>query len=155
MEPLMDDLNIQANYTSAGEHEITAERNNRTIGECIRMAYHSLPYAALPPTMTKHSAMVVTNQLNYFPAKGGISKFLSPHVIMTQKPLDYNKHFQISFGAYVQGNQDNYPTNTHSSHMIDGIYLRPQCNKQGGHELMDIITRRVITRNIVIELPAT
>ena len=153
METIVDDLDIYPNYTSAGEHESTAERNNRTIGERIRTLYHLLPYKALPGTMLRHMAMHVTQQLNYFPAKGGISKYYSPHVILTEQPLDYNKHCQVPFGAYVQGNQDNLPTNTLAPRTIDAIYLRPMNNKQAGHEIMDVNTGRVITRNTVHEIP--
>ena len=155
MEEVADELDVKMNYTSKGEHVPEAERNNRTIGERIRATYHNLPYKAIPKVMLKYLAMVSTQQLNLFPAKGGISQYFSPHVIMTGKNLDYNKHCQIPFGAYVQANQENTPTNTNAPRTIDAIYLRPLDNKQGGHELMNLQTGMVITRNRVWEQPVT
>ena len=80
---------------------------------------------------------------------------MSPHMIMTHQNLDFNKHCQIPFGAYVQGNQDNNPTNDNSPRTVDAIYLRPLKNKQGGHEIMNLQTGKVITRNVVKEYPIT
>ena len=39
--------------------------------------------------------------------------------------------------------------------MLDAIYLRPAQNQQGGHELMDLNSGKLITRNIVHEIPVT
>jgi hypothetical protein len=53
-------------------------------------------------------------------------------------PLDFNKHCQIPFGAYVQANDEPSPLNTPHAHTLDAIYLRPMSNIQGGHELMNL-----------------
>ena len=109
----------------------------------------------IPKVMLKHLGMVSTQQLNLFPAKGGLSEYLSPHMIMSKKNIDYNKHCQHTLGTYVQANQDNDPTNTQAPRTIDAIYLRPMNNIQGGHEVMNLATGNVITRNRVWEQPAT
>jgi hypothetical protein len=84
MERVSEEFNVEMNYATAGEHVPEAERNNRTIQERIRATYHNLPYAMIPKTMLKYLAMISTAQLNYFPAKGGISPYFSPHTIMTK-----------------------------------------------------------------------
>ena len=155
MDDVADDLDVKMNYTARSEHVPEAERNNRTIGERIRATYHNLPYKAIPRIMLRHLAMVCTKQLNYFPAKGGVSSYLSPHVILTSRDLDYEVHCQVPFGAYVQVNQENIPTNTPAPRTIDAIYLRPMSNKQGGHEVMNLATGQVITRTKVWERPVT
>lgn len=155
MERVSDELNISINYATAGEHVPEAERNNRTIQERIRTAYHNLPYAMIPKVMLRYLAMISTEQLNYFPAKGGISPYFSPYTILTGKTIDYNKHCQMSFGAYVQANNEPSPTNTNAPRTIDCIYLRPFPNSQGGHELMDLRSGRVITRRRITEIPVT
>ena len=132
-----------------------AERNNRVIAERFRAYYHMLPYKKMPKIMTRYLAMVVTQQLNLFPVKGGISEYYSPHVILGGAPLDYKKHCQIAFGASVQACNQNDPTNTNAPRMIDAIYLRPLQNAQGGHELMDLNSGRYITRHFVTEIPVT
>ena len=155
MDDISDDLGATMNYTSKDEHVPEAERNNRTIGERIRAAYHRLPYRVIPKLMMRTLAMISTSRLNYFPAKGGISPYYSPNMILTQRKLNYEKHCKIPFGAYVQANQENNPTNSNAPRTIDGIYLRPMTNQQGGHEIMNLQTGLKITRNKVWEVPLT
>jgi hypothetical protein len=109
----------------------------------------------MPPVMLKYLAVVCTNQLNMFPAKGGISDYLSPHVILTGKNIDYTKHCQVPFGAYVQCNNKNNPTNSNAPQTLDAIYLRPATNLQGGHKVMNLATGQVLTRPRVREIPVT
>ena len=98
---IQDDLGITLNSASAQEHVPEAERNNRTIKERFRAMYHRLPYTNLPKVMIKYGAMEAAAKLNYFPTIGNISSYYSPRVIMTQQPLDFNKHCSIPFGVYV------------------------------------------------------
>ena len=81
-ETVADDLDVIMNYTNAGDHVPEAERNNRVLQERVRTAYHRLPYKAIPKTMLKHLTMISAEQLNYFPAKGGISAHFSPYAII-------------------------------------------------------------------------
>ena len=156
MDQVSDDLDVKMNYTNAGDHVPEAERNNRTLKERIRATYHRLPYKAIPRLMIRYLAMVCTSQLNLFPAKGGVSSYYSPRMIVSQTNLDYNKHCRIPFGAYVLANHESNPTNTVATRALDVIYLRPNnANEQGGHELMDLNSGRFITRARVKVLPVT
>ena len=155
MDPVADDLNIKMNYATANEHVPEAERNNRVIKERIRAEYNALPYSKIPKLMIIKLAETVTDKLNWVPAKGGLSPYYSPHVILTKRPIDYNKHCQYSFGAYVQASNENDPTNTNAPRTIDAIYLCPTQGKQEGHELMDLRTGKLITRRRVTVLPVT
>ena len=76
-DDVMDDNNIELDVVPQGEHVPEAERNNRTIGECIRVTFHRLPYRMIPKVMLKTLAVVSCRQLNYFPAKNGVSEYLS------------------------------------------------------------------------------
>ena len=93
--------------------------------------------------------------LNLLPAKGGISAYLSPHTIITHRVVDYDCKLAISFGAYVQANQDNSPTNTNLPHTLECIFLGPTTGKQPGYHLLNLATRQVIVRPKVRELPIT
>ena len=155
MERVNDDLDVNMNFTNAQDHVPEAERNNRTIKERIRAAYHRLPYKALPRIMIRYLAMYQVNQLNLFPVKGGVSAYYSPRMILNQENLDYAKHCSVPFGAYVQANHETNRTNSNATRTLDAIYLRPAQNQQGGHELMDLNSGQVITRNIVHEIPVT
>ena len=140
MEQVQDELNINMNFTNAGDHVPEADRNNRTIEERIRVAYHHLPYKVLPRVMIRYLAMVSTDKLNYLPVKGGVSPYFSPQMIVGQTNLEYEKHCSVLFGAYVQASHDTNPTNTNEQRTVDAIYLRPYKNIQGGHEVMDLHT---------------
>ena len=155
MEKVSDELDVTMNYTNAQDHESRAERNNRTIKEAFRTALHRTGYAVIPKIMIQELAELVTERLNMFPAKHGISQYYSPAVIMNRRPLDYTKHCQHSFGEYVQAGQQNDPTNTTIERTIDAIYMRPNDNQQGGHRVMNLNTGKIITRNKVITIPLT
>ena len=83
MDDIADDMDVVMNYATTDEHVPEAERNNRTIQERIRAAYHNLLFKVIPKVMLKHLAMVSTEPLNMLPAKGGVSPYLSPHMILT------------------------------------------------------------------------
>ena len=74
---------------------------------------------------------------------------------MKHQSLDWNKHCRYEFGTYVQANQDNLPTNTNAPRTIDAIYLRPCWDCQGGHELMNLETGELVTRQYVTPILIT
>ena len=86
-------------------------------------------------------------------SKHDISKTYSPMTIVTGKSLDYDKHLQHEFGTYVQAHTKNDPTNQMTKRAIDGIYLRPNRNRQGGHIVMNLTTDQAITRNKADAVP--
>jgi hypothetical protein len=155
MEKVEDDLDVDMHFTNAQDHVPEAERNNRTIKERIRAAYHRLPYKAIPRIMIKYLAMIQANKPNLFPVKGGVSNYYSPRMILNQTNLDYTKHCVVPFGAYVQANHESTKTSSNVTRTLDAIDLRPAQNQQGGHELMDLNSGQLISRNIVHEIPVT
>jgi hypothetical protein len=96
-----------------------------------------------------------TKKLNYFPPKGGTSKYFSPRIIMTKKVLDYEKHCKIPSGMYVQAHEENNQKNSLKARAIDGIYLRFVSNTQGGHDIMNLSTGQIIRRRQVSMVPMT
>ena len=44
------------------------------------------------------------------------------------------------FGTYVQAHMENTPQSSMTERSIDGIYLRPNNNMQGGHFIMNFST---------------
>jgi hypothetical protein len=69
--------------------------------------------------------------------------------------LDYDKHCAVPFGAYIQANHETNQTNSNAARTTDAIYLQPVLNIQGGHELCDLNSNRVITRARVSQIPVT
>ena len=155
IEPVQDKLNATMNFANPGDHVPEAERNNRTIKERIRAAFHRLPYKAMPRVMIRYLSMECTSKLNIFPAKAGISPYYSPRILLNQRTLDYKKECQVPFGAYVQAHNQPTYTNSNAPRTLDAIYLRPAQNMQRGHELMDLTLGLVITRANVTEIPVT
>ena len=155
MERVKDDLHVKMNFTNALDHVPEAERNNRTIKERIRAAFQRLPYKAIPRVMIRYLAMTQTQQLNLFPVKGGISPYYSPATLLGLPTLDYTKHCQVPYGAFVQANHETNQTSSNITRTLDAIYLRPATNMQGGHELMDLNSGHVITRARVTQIPVT
>ena len=67
-------------------------------------------------------------QLNYFPAKRGISKHYSPRMIMHQENLDFDHYFIHVLGEYVQLHEDENIKNNNASRALDSLYIRPAAN---------------------------
>jgi hypothetical protein len=155
MDRIKDGLDCEVNHTTAGEHVPVAERNNKTIKECVRVGYHRLPFKHMPKELIQELAITSTDQLNFFPVKGGISSYYSPRMIMKQENLDYEKHCSIPFGSFVQAEYEIKKLNTPQSRRKDAIYLRPVQIDQGGHMCMDIHTGYRFQTHKVMVLPMT
>jgi hypothetical protein len=76
-------------------------------------------------------------------------------MILNKMNLDYTNHCVVPFGAYVQANHESTKTSSNVTRILDAIYLCPAQNIQGGHELMDLNSGQLITRNIVHKIPKT
>jgi hypothetical protein len=142
---------------NAQEHVPEIERSHQVIKERARAMFHRLPYQALPKLALKILVLDSTMKLNFFPPKGGISSTLSPRMILHKVNLDYTKHCAIHFGSYVQALDDPPPAkkNTLAPRAIDGFYIRYQDSSQGGHQILDLRTQLVITRQTVQIIPVT
>ena len=155
MNKIKDNLNVNMEYPASSDHVPQAEQNNRTIGKQVCTGYHRLPFSKILKVMLRYLSMILTAQLNYFPAKGGILKYYSPYMILNKQKLDYKQHCTIAFGAYVQANQDNTPLNDLQGQTLDGIYLQPLFGRNAGHEIMNLKTGAVVIQACVWEIPIT
>ena len=105
--------------------------------------------------MTRHATMIAAANFNHFPAKGGVSSYYSPHVILGKKPLNHAKHCKHNFGSHVQGFHENNPTNTQHQRTVSGIYLRNVPSSLSSHEIVNLETDLVNKVVKVTELPIT
>ena len=96
-----DKWDVEINFSNPGEHVPDIERGNRTLQERFRVQLYWLPFEALPRVMIRYLPLRITRDQSLFPKDEGISKYFSPHVLLTQKQVDYNKEFQFSYGDYV------------------------------------------------------
>ena len=154
-EPIEDGMGITMDYCAAKEHVPEAERNNQTIKDRSRVAYYRLPYRNIPKIMIQTMVLESTRKINLFPAKGGVSAYYSPSMIMNHEVLNYKRHFEVPFGSYVQGHIQPQKTNTMVARTKDGIYLRPILTARGGHILLNLTTKREITCTKCDVIPLT
>ena len=155
MDPVCDDMGIKMEYAPVGDHVPGVERNNRVIGETVRSLYHMLPYKNMPKVMWQYVGEVAAWLRNLIPASNGVSEFWTPFTIMHGKFASYEKHLKIPFGTYVQANQENTQKNSMAARALDAIYLRPRLDRQGGHEVLNLNTGKVIVRPRVWRIPIT
>ena len=121
MDPVKDMMGVEMHNLPAGDHVPQAERLNWVIGERVRAMYHDLPYNNLPEIMWKYLTMIATDSLNWFPAKGGVSTYYSPHTILWQWQLDYKTDFVAPFGSFVQAYEERNPKNNNTPRTIDAV----------------------------------
>ena len=153
-DAMMDDMGIVVVPTTAGGHEPTGERNNRTIKERMRVSHARMPYSAIPRIMTEMLGERVAETLNYFPAKGGISTHYSTQQIVEHKNVNFKRDCVAEFGAYVQG-FGGTSDNTMTPRVVEGIYMRPTKTLRGGHKILNLNTRKPVSRPGVVVLPIT
>jgi hypothetical protein len=75
----MNNVNPQENIPEV-------EKNNRVIKENFRVVFHSLPFKKIPKIMVQILTMDCAKKFNFYPARGVISPYCSPRMILHQKP---------------------------------------------------------------------
>ena len=72
---------------------------------------------------------------------------------MHQTSLDHGKHCKCAVGSHVQAHDEPDPKNTQQARTRDCVCLRPASSAQGGHELLDSHSKRVVTGSDATEAP--
>ena len=153
--PLRTDLlnmGIAANFATRNEYVPEIERHHRVIKERAHACPHTLPFEVLTRLLLVEMVNNCVLWLNMFPAKGVITN-ASPRNLMTGIKLDYNKHFRLQFGSYVQVHDEPSLTNSSNTRTIGAITLGPTGNLQGGYKFLNLRTGKKITRRNWTHLP--
>jgi len=87
--------------------------------------------------LVKYPVTEAARNLNLFPNKHGVSNYFSPRMILHQENIDYNCHFKLAIGDYVEVHDDKYHKSTTPPHTLDCLYIRPTSSKQEGNELLN------------------
>ncbi|CAJ1968480.1 unnamed protein product [Cylindrotheca closterium] len=101
--------------TAAGDHEPTAEQNNRTLKERVRVALARLPYKVVPKVITECLGHPAAELLNVFPQKDSISSHFSPQQLIDNVNINYKSDMVAELGQYV------HAIGTHSSNSMEHI----------------------------------
>jgi hypothetical protein len=136
---------VEINTTAVREHVGEIKRFIRTIKEHSRALMSDLPYNILPRQVTIHLVYFAVLLLNSLPAAAGVSKKYSPHKIVLDRKLNFDKHCKATFGSYVEAHNDPTITNTMRPCTFSGIFLGPTGDCQGTHKVFDINTGVVKT----------
>jgi hypothetical protein len=141
------------NPANAQEHEPRAGKNNRHVKERFRAAFHCLPFNRFPRIMMQALGSECALKMNWLAPSEAVSQIYSPHAILKRRKIDYVKHCQVPFGAYVQAHNEPDPLNSMLPRTLDCIYLRAVESQQGGHELVYLHTGKMINRRKVTRMP--
>ena len=154
MNPVCDEMNTTMNYTTTGEHQPHAERNNRYLKERIRTKFQRMPFKEVPKIITRRVCQHTTERTNWYPPKGGISSHFSPHKILEQRDINWEHECAAEIGSFVHawGHDTN---NSQKCRVIEGIYLGPTKGLQEGHEILNLQTGKPVTRRKIQEFPMT
>ncbi|CAJ1941828.1 unnamed protein product, partial [Cylindrotheca closterium] len=94
-------MGVTIDPTAAGDHEPTAERNNRTLKERVRVALAQLPYKVVPKVITECLGRQAAELLNVFPKKDSISSHFSPQQLIDNVNINYKSDMVAELGQYV------------------------------------------------------
>ncbi|CAJ1965952.1 unnamed protein product [Cylindrotheca closterium] len=123
-DDMLDDMGVTIEPTAAGDHEPTAERNNRTLKERVRVALARLPYKVVPKVITECLGRQAAELLNVFPQKDSISSHFSLQQLIDNVNINYKSDMVAELGQYVHaiGTDSN---NSMEPQSIEAIYIEP------------------------------
>ena len=142
---------ITLNTLSCDEHVPEDERNVRTVKDQVRSVLTNIPFTKVPDHIIIEIFLGQVFWWNSFPNKYGVSKTMIPRHIMYGLKIDYNNHYRIACGQYVQTHEK------HGKNMIEctvvTIAIQPTGNRQGRYYFYITLTGRHLNHRAWTELP--
>ncbi|CAJ1954075.1 unnamed protein product [Cylindrotheca closterium] len=153
-DDMLDDMGVTIDPTAAGDHEPTAEQNNRTLKERVRVALAQLPYKVVTKVITECLGRRAAELLNFFPQKDSISSHFSPQQLIDNVNINYRSDMVAELGQYVHaiGTDSN---NLMEPRSIKAIYIEHTKGQCTGHQVLSLNTKEMISRLKVVALPVT
>merc|ERR1712086_528409 len=143
-------LHATLHITSRDEHVPEVERYNRTVKERVRGNHAMLPFQHLPPVFVIEMVYNAVFWRNMFALNRGVSKTQSPSEIVLNCRLNYNSHYKVEFGEYVQTHEEH--NNDMTARTLGAIATRPS-NDTGSYYFISLQTGRRINRRSWTSLP--
>jgi hypothetical protein len=150
-----DGLDVKMNFASAQDRTPEAERNNWTIKEQRNPSACCQRLPRAPWTMIRHLAMNEVSQLRLLPVKRWILRCRSPCAMLSQSNLGSARHCTVLCRVCAQANHDAARTESNNTRMLDAAHLRLAQSQQGGREILDLSSGKLVTWSAVHETPAT
>ena len=91
--------------------------------------------------------------IKYFPATQGISRKISPHEIVLERSLIFERDAKVIFGLYAETKKDAVITNKNRGRTFLGILLGTTVNIQGTQNFIDIKTGAIKKCRTIQNLP--
>ncbi|CAJ1962548.1 unnamed protein product [Cylindrotheca closterium] len=135
-DDMLDDMGVTIDLTAAGDHKPTAERNNRTLKERVRVALARLPYKVVPKVITECLGRQAAELLNVFSQKDSISSHFSPQQLIDNVNINYKSDMVAELGQDVHaiGKDSN---NLMEPQIIEAIYIEPTKGQRTGHRRVE------------------
>ncbi|CAJ1935843.1 unnamed protein product [Cylindrotheca closterium] len=131
-DDMLDNMGVTIDLTAAGDHEPTAEQNNRTLKERVRVALAQLPYKV----------------------KDSISSHFSPQQLIDNVNINCKSDMVAELGQYVHAIWTD-SNNLMEPQSIEAIYIEPTKGQRTGHRVLNLNTNKMISRPKVVVLPVT
>ena len=82
MEELIDQWDVDINFSNPGEHVPDIKRDNKTQQERFRVNLYWPPFKIIPHSMIHYLNLQIAKNCSLFPKKNGISRYYLPHTIL-------------------------------------------------------------------------
>ncbi|CAJ1946452.1 unnamed protein product [Cylindrotheca closterium] len=99
-DDMLDDMGVAIDPAAAGDHEPTAERDNRMLKERVRVALARLPYKVVPKVITECLGRQAAKLSNVFPQKVSISSHFSLQQLIDNVNMNYKSDMVAELGQY-------------------------------------------------------
>ena len=128
-------------------HTEKVERVRRTTKKVIRGLAHVLPFRRVPTLIARRLMEVVARNLNYFPAKNGISDSLSQLSTVVEVPLSGTRSHLLDFGARSKIFEDNsWFQNLNKIRFMPTINLGQSLHRKSRKTLMSLKAEKSFCR---------
>ena len=114
-----------------------------------------LPYKTYPMSLKRAIVENAALNMNILPHPDGVSRSLSPHVLVTGFQPTFQAHGRVAIGTYCQIHDHPNVTNTETSRTTGGIALGPGHDRGGSYHFLSLRTGKKILRSHWTELPTT
>ncbi|CAJ1966093.1 unnamed protein product [Cylindrotheca closterium] len=108
----------------------------------------------VPKVITECLGRQAAELLNVFPQKDSITSHFSPQQLIDNVNINYKSDIVAELGQYVHaiGTDSN---NLMEPQSIEAIYIEPTKGQRTGHQVLNLNTKKMISRPKVVVLPVT
>ena len=150
-----DILPVQLETVGKDDHIGEVERSIQTAKGTAQTTVTGLPFKQWPRQMIIELVAACMRFLNQVPSNNGVSDRISPLTIVASGGrIDVNT-LKLEFGSFVHAFEDNNPTNTNRSRLVEALVLSITTNQSGFYRFLSLCTGKIVCRKQYTVLPMT